>query len=168
MDNRLKRLYMDIAERTAQMSRAERLQVGCILVKQDRIISMSWNGTPSGWSNVCEGKEYMGFDAGGWLSPDEINTQWPFEDERGRYRLKTIPEVIHAESNCISKLAKSTESGEGSTMFATHSPCLDCAKLIYQSGISTVYYKTNYRSTDGVEFLSKCGVHIEQYDSNSQ
>jgi len=150
------------------MSRAERLQVGSILVKQDRIISMSWNGTPAGWDNCCEDKVYMDGDAGGWLSLEEMESQWPYSDKKGRYALKTKPEVLHSESNCISKLAKSSESGIDSTMFVTHAPCLDCAKLIFQSGISAVYYKIKYGSTDGILFLRKCGVDINQYIDGRQ
>jgi dCMP deaminase len=139
--------YMDIAERTAQLSRARRLKVGAIIVKDDRIISIGFNGTPAGWDNDCE---------------DEIPiSPWPEESEKAldaTYTLKTKPEVIHAESNSISKLARGPESGLDSTMFVTHSPCLDCAKLIYQSGISTVYYKNNYRDSSGVDFLIRCGV----------
>ena len=133
--------YMDVAERFAQLSSAKRLQVGAIVVKDDRIISIGYNGMPSGWDNCCE-YEVMG-DLGS------------HEKE-----LKTKPEVLHAESNAIAKLAKSPESGEGATIFVTHSPCLDCAKLIYQSGIATVYYKNDYRSTRGVDFLNKSNVEI--------
>jgi len=124
--------YMDVAERFAQLSSATRLQVGAIVVKDDRIISIGYNGMPSGWDNVCE------------------------------HEGKTKPEVIHAESNAISKLARGTESGAGATMFVTHQPCIDCAKLIYQSGIATVYYKNDYRSTQGLDFLNKSGVEVSQ------
>ena len=133
--------YMDVAERFAQLSSAVRLQVGAIVVKDDRIISIGYNGMPSGWDNVCEEV----------VPPNE----WvEFE------QLKTKPEVIHAESNAISKLARGTESGLGATMFVTHQPCIDCAKLIYQSGIATVYYKNEYRSTQGLDFLNKSVVQV--------
>ena len=122
--------YMDVAERFAQLSSAKRLNVGAIVVKDDRIISIGYNGMPSGWDNVCE------------------------------HEGKTKPEVLHAESNAIAKLARSSESGEGASIFITHSPCIDCAKLIYQSGIATVYYKNDYRSTQGIEFLKKSNVWI--------
>jgi len=125
--------YMDVAERFAQLSSAKRLQVGAIVVKDDRIISIGYNGMPSGWDNCCE---------------DEHN--------------KTKPEVLHAESNAIAKLARSPESGHGSTIFITHSPCIDCAKLIYQSGIATVYYKQDYRNTQGIEFLKKSDIEVVQ------
>jgi dCMP deaminase len=83
-----------------------------------------------------------------------------------RYGLKTKPEVLHAETNAIAKLAKSNESGMGATMFITHAPCLDCAKLIYQSGISSVLYRNAYRDTSGITFLEKSGVKVEQYNKD--
>ena len=166
-------LYNDFAERTARLSHARRLQVGAVIVKDDTVISYGYNGMPSGWDNNCEDKEFMSGDAGGWLSPDEIEEQWPFEEwvsahgRKMRFRLKTKPEVLHAESNAIAKLAKSNNSGLGATMFITHAPCLDCAKLIYQSGISSVLYRNAYRDTSGIEFLKKSGVTVEIVDTNS-
>jgi dCMP deaminase len=133
--------FMDVAERFAQLSSAKRLQVGAIVVKDDRIISIGYNGMPSGWDNCCEEV----------VPPNE----WvEFE------QLKTKPEVLHAETNAIAKLAKSSESGLGATMFVTHAPCIDCAKLVYQSGIDTVYYKNDYRSTQGLDFLTKSNVNL--------
>jgi dCMP deaminase len=133
--------FMDVAERFAQLSSAKRLQVGAIVVKDDRIISIGYNGMPSGWDNECEEV----------VPPNE----WvEFE------QLKTKPEVLHAETNAIAKLAKSSESGLGATMFVTHAPCIDCAKIVYQSGIDTVYYKNDYRSTQGLEFLTKSNVNL--------
>jgi dCMP deaminase len=161
--------HMKVAEVYAELSSARRLHVGAIIVKDDRIISIGYNGMPSGWDNNCEDKDFMSGDAGGWLDPDEIEERWPFvatSDEDGsylgRYRLKTKPEVLHAETNAIAKLAKSTESGDGAKLFVTHAPCLDCAKLVYQSGIDSVYYRNSYRSTTGIEFLEKCGIKVEQ------
>ena len=136
--------YMDVAERFAQLSSATRLQVGAIVVKDDRIISIGYNGMPSGWDNCCE---------------DVVR-----EDEVGFQVTKTKPEVLHAESNAVAKLAKSSESGLGATIFVTHSPCIDCAKLIYQSGISNVYYKIGYRNEDGINFLKKSNVEITKID----
>ena len=167
-------LYMAWAERTAQLSHARRLQVGAVIVKDDSVISYGYNGMPAGWDNDCENKEYMSSDAGGWLSPEEIYEQWPFEETvvvandnesfetTRRYKLKTKPEVLHAESNAIAKLAKSTNSGMGATMFVTHAPCMECAKLIYQSGIGHVLYRDSYRDTSGVAFLETSGVKVEQ------
>ena len=132
--------YMDVAERFAQLSSARRLHVGAIVVKDDRIISIGYNGMPSGWDNNCE-----------------------FEDKDPQTKqtsLVTRLEVLHAETNAIAKLAKSNESGLGATMFITHAPCLDCAKLIYQSGISCVLYRNSYRDTSGVTFLEKSGVAV--------
>ena len=138
--------YMDVAERFAQLSSAVRLQVGAIVVKDDRIISIGYNGMPAGWENDCEEKVYK---IDGWLVDDE-----------GCYELKTKPEVLHAEANAITKLARSSEGGNGATIFVTHAPCMDCAKLIYQSGINTVYYRTAYRDTSGIDFLAKSDVEV--------
>lgn len=170
MKDRLKQAYMDVAYRFAELSHARRLHVGAIVVKDDRIISIGYNGMPAGWDNNCEDREYMDRGAGGWLSPDEIEERWPFvEEEHGpyyeytrRYRLKTKPEVLHAESNAIAKLAKSNDSGDGADLFVTHSPCIDCAKLIYQSGISRVFYSENYRNDAGIEFLKKSKITVEK------
>ena len=138
---------MKVAETFAELSSARRLHVGAIVVKDDRIISIGYNGMPSGWDNNCE---------------DEIGRVMDDNGNVYEARLKTKPEVLHAETNAIAKLAKSTESGMDATMFITHAPCLDCAKLIYQSGISSVLYRNTYRSDDGVAFLEKAGVTIEK------
>lgn len=161
--------HMRVAHIYANCSTAKRLKVGAIVVKDDRIISIGYNGMPAGWDNVCEEKEWMNSDAGGWLDPEEIDKKWPYVAESdlddsylGRYRLKTRKEVLHAESNAIAKLAKSGESGDGSTIFITHAPCIDCAKMIYQAGIKEVYYATDYRDSSGKDFLIKCGIKVEQ------
>lgn len=154
---------MDVAHRTAQLSYAQRLKVGCLVVKNDRIISLGFNGTPSGWDNTCEIHSPMPGDVGGWLSQQEIEQTWPHIDESGvRYKLVTKQEVLHSEMNALMKLAKSTESGEGATMFITHAPCINCAKAIYQAGITEVIYDSDYRSADGVYFLKKCGMNISK------
>ena len=161
---------MDVARRFAELSHARRLHVGAIVVKDDRIISIGYNGMPAGWDNNCEDKWYDR-GAGGWLSPEEIEEQYPYEEwseaaqRNVRYGLKTKPEVLHAESNAIAKLAKSNDSGLGADIFITHAPCIECAKLIYQSGINSVYYGENYRDDSGVEFLKKSGVKIEKLDN---
>ena len=90
----------------------------------------------------------------------ESEQEYPLKDEQGQYRLKTRPEVLHAEMNALMKLAKSTESGENASLFITHAPCLECAKGIYQSGIKEIYYRDQYRSTSGLEFLQNCGINI--------
>lgn len=169
MKEKFKRAYMRTAQTFAELSSARRLKVGAIVVKDDRIISIGYNGMPAGWDNNCEDKEYMSIDAGGWINPDDIVQLWPFEStveqdgtNIGRYRLKTKPEVLHAETNAIAKLAKSNESGMGATMFITHAPCLDCAKLIYQSGVLRTYFCVQYRDSAGIDFLLKSGVQVEQ------
>ena len=136
---------MDVAERTSQLSHAIRLKVGAIIVKDGRIISIGYNGMPAGWDNNCEDK-VIGSSGGLPMS-----------------KLVTKPEVLHAETNCISKLARSTEAGDNSTLFCTHAPCIDCAKLIYQSGISSVYYRDTYRDDSGLKFLEKSGVDVTRY-----
>ncbi len=146
MKEKFRNAYMKVAETFAELSSARRLHVGAIIVKDDRIISIGYNGMPSGWDNNCE---------------DVITPSLPYLQGEGP-TLKTKPEVLHAETNSIAKLAKSTESGDGASMFITHSPCLDCAKLIYQSGIKSVYYRNVYRSDDGVKFLEKCNVNVEK------
>ena len=169
MKEKLKQAYMKTAETFAELSHARRLHVGAIVVKDDRIISIGYNGMPAGWDNDCEDRIWD-TGAGGWLSPEEFDEQYPLEgwhegaQRKVRYRLKTKPEVLHAETNAIAKLAKSNESGLGATMFITHAPCLDCAKLIYQSGISSVLYRDSYRDTSGVTFLEKSKINVEKID----
>ena len=138
---------MKTAETFAELSHARRLHVGAIVVKDDRIISIGYNGMPAGWDNNCE---------------DEIGHVLDVDENVVEIRLKTKPEVLHAETNAIAKLAKSNESGMGATMFITHAPCLDCAKLIYQSGIGSVLYRNSYRDTGGITFLEKSGVKVKQ------
>jgi dCMP deaminase len=143
--------YMKTAEVFAELSSAQRLHVGAIVVKDDRIISIGYNGMPAGWDNNCE-DEYP-ISAWGAEHEKELNAT---------YTLKTKPEVLHAETNAIAKLAKSNDSGANATLFVTHAPCLDCAKLVYQSGINNVFYRNSYRSDDGIRFLEKAGVQITQ------
>ena len=133
--------YMKTAEVFAECSTATRLHVGAIIVKDERIISIGYNGTPSGWDNNCE--------------DIKVNND-------GDYVTVTKPEVLHAETNAIAKLAKFNGSGSRSVLFVTHAPCLDCSKLVFQSGISTVYYRNSYRDNAGVDFLNRAGVKVEQ------
>jgi dCMP deaminase len=149
---------MDWARRCSELSHARRLHVGAVIVKDDTVISYGYNGMPSGWDNDCENtvfvlnEEVMGTD---------MNSLGYSQTENGNWvKLKTKPEVLHAESNAIAKLAKSSNSGLGSTIFVTHSPCMECAKLIAQSGISSVYYNENYRDDAGIRFLEKSGVEV--------
>ncbi len=133
--------FMDTAERFAQLSSAKRLQVGACVVKDNRIISIGYNGMPSGWDNTCENVIQH--------SDDTIS-------------LVTKDEVIHAEANAISKLARSGDSGLGADIFCTHAPCIHCAKIIYGAGISKLYYRESYRNTEGIDFLIKCNIEVEK------
>jgi dCMP deaminase len=149
--------YMKTAKLFAEHSSAVRKKVGAVVVKNDRIISIGYNGMPSGWDNNCEDKIYC--DDGDYSEqqlPKTSNLPWK------KYKLRTRPEVLHAESNAIAKLAKSTESGDGASMFITCSPCIDCAKMIYQSGIKEVFYGEEYRNNDGIDFLNKCGLSVRK------
>jgi dCMP deaminase len=170
MKQKFRDVYMKTAEVFAGLSSARRLKVGAIVVKDDRIISIGYNGTPSGWDNNCEDKEYMNHESGGYLQPEEIEELWPYREQQlpkesdiwKRYKLTTKPEVLHAETNAIAKLAKNGDSSNGAVLFVTHAPCLDCAKLVYQSGINSVYYRNSYRSESGIQFLEKAGVKVEK------
>jgi len=137
---------MDTAERFAELSSATRLKVGAVVVKDNRIISIGYNGMPAGWTNECEEVVHR-------IAQEPI--------------LKTKDEVIHAEANAILKLARDGESGNGADLFCTHAPCINCAKLIYGAGIKKVYYRESYRDTFGTDFLSKCDIEVEKYISKS-
>lgn len=128
-------LYMDLAHRVSKMSHCKRLQVGAIAVKDGRIISMGWNGQPSGMDNCCEKDGH------------------------------TLPTVLHAESNLLMKLASCHESAAGASVYITHSPCMECAKLLYQAKISEVFYSWDYRSKDGVDFLNSLGIKVWKMNS---
>lgn len=133
--------HMCTAETYAQLSTARRAKVGCVIVKDNRIISIGYNGMPSGWDNNCE---------------NEVS--WP--DGTVQF-LETKPEVLHAEANAITKVARSSENCDGATIYSTMLPCIDCAKLIYQSGIKKVFYREQYpKGTAGLEFLEKCNIEI--------
>lgn len=133
--SRYDQLYMDLAVRVSLMSHAERAKVGAIVVKDDNIISFGWNGTPKGFQNSCE-------------VFDEVTSV-------------TKKEVIHAEQNCIAKLAKSGHSSEGATLYVTLSPCFTCSTSLIQSGIKRVVYKRAYH-TDGCVLLEKAGIEVSQ------
>ena len=148
MKQKFRKAHLAVAKEYAKLSSARRLQVGAIVVKDDRIISIGYNGTPRGWDNNCE---------------DEISADCAgLEEPTHATNLVTKPEVIHAEGNAIAKLAKSNESGQCAVMFLTHSPCMECAKLIYTSGIVCVYYEHEYRNLAGIEFLRKCGITVKK------
>ncbi len=124
--------YLRMARIWAENSYCKRRQVGAIVVKDNRIISDGYNGTPSGFENVCE---------------DENSV--------------TKPYVLHAEANAITKLARSHNNSDGSTIYITASPCIECAKLIIQSGIKRVVYGENYRLDDGIKLLRRAGIEVE-------
>jgi dCMP deaminase len=136
-ENRYHTFYMDVAKRAAEMSYAEKRKVGAVIVKEGNILSYGWNGTPSGFDNCCE---------------DTLNDG----------TTKTKATVIHSEMNAILKLAKGTESGKGSSLYCTLSPCMDCAKAIQGSGIKEVFYEQEYRDKSGIDFLNKCGISINK------
>ena len=140
--------FMDTAERFAQLSSSRRLKVGAVVVKDNRITSIGYNGTPAGWDNNCE---------------DEIGHVLDDSGNIIETRLKTKDEVIHAEANAIAKLARDGESGSGSAMFCTHAPCVQCAKLIYSAGISKLFYRDAYRDNNGLDFLAATGVEVIPY-----
>ncbi|MBR6858051.1 MAG: dCMP deaminase family protein [Bacteroidales bacterium] len=126
--------YLEMAEIWAQNSYCKRRKVGALLVKDRMIISDGYNGTPSGFENICE--------------EDGV----------------TKPYVLHAEANAITKVAKSGNSSEGATLYVTASPCLECSKLIIQSGIKRVVYRDEYRLTDGIDLLRRAGIEVEKID----
>ena len=141
--------HMKTAKVYASLSSARRLQVGAVIVRDNRIISIGYNGMPSGWDNNCE-------------HTTVVNKALPGEPDNFVETLKTKPEVIHAESNAITKVAASTEQTKGAVLYTTHAPCVDCAKLIHQSGIKRVVYAEEYPKGDqGLTFLDKCGIVVD-------
>jgi len=142
MKEKFIKAYMDTAKRFAELSYARRLHVGTIVVKNDRIISIGYNGMPAGWDNDCE---------------DQI-----YADDGFHITLTTKPEVLHAERNALDKLARGSEGGDGADMFITHSPCLECAKSILGAGIKRVWFGEQYRDDSGLTFLKKSGIIVEQ------
>lgn len=133
MSSRFDHSYLQMAEVWAQNSYCKRRKVGALIVKDKMIISDGYNGTPSGFENICE-------------------------DENG----VTKPYVLHAEANAITKVAKSGNSSSGATLYVTASPCMECSKLIIQSGITRVVYRDAYRLMDGIELLKRAGIEVEQ------
>jgi dCMP deaminase len=131
--NKYDKAYLRIATEWGLLSYCKRKQVGAIIVKDRMIISDGYNGTPSGFENCCEDEDGL--------------TRW---------------DVLHAEANAILKVARSTQSCEGATLYITLSPCKECSKLIHQSGIKRVVYHIGYRDDSGIQFLKKAGVEVEQ------
>ena len=161
--------YMKMAEAFATLSYARRKQVGAIIVsKNDQVISQGFNGTPHGFSNICE--EILFADNVKLNLDNDIEKFNAYADnlEAGTYekmseipyRLKTKPEVLHAETNAITKCAKYSNSTEGATLYVTLAPCLNCAKLIVQAEIARVVYKEYHNEDDGINFLKSCGVDV--------
>lgn len=124
--------YLRMAKIWAENSYCTRRQVGALIVKNKMIISDGYNGTPSGFPNICEGEDGL-----------------------------TLPYVLHAEANAITKIARSGNNSDGATLYVTDAPCIECAKLIIQSGIKRVVYACSYRLTDGIELLTKAGIEVE-------
>lgn len=133
--------HLKAAKAYAELSHAKRLQVGAVLIRDDRIISVGYNGMPSGMDNNCE---------------------YIVQSPSGNEVVHTKPEVVHAEMNAIAFAAKAGVSTEGCTMVVTHSPCFECSKLLMQSGVKHIYYETEYRLTDSLEFLKKGGIEVKK------
>ena len=134
--------FVDVAQRTAELSYAVRLKVGVVAARDKRIICCGYNGTPAGADNTCEYQEY---------------------DEQGGFFLTTKPEVSHAEENMITFAAKKGISLEGTSLYLTHAPCINCAKLIFNSGINKIIYVSQYKDDQGLRYLQKEGVEVIQY-----
>lgn len=155
------KIYLQMAKLRASSSKARRLKVGCLIVKNNQIISEGYNGTPSGRDNNCENEI---------ITCNEIDTfaptcknDWTYNSSSQEWlRLETKKEVLHAESNALMKLTRSTNSSEGATLYLTHSPCFECSKLIYQAGISRIVYEVDYRNSDGVNFLKELGLIVNK------
>ena len=152
MPKKIDYAHMKVAEAYSELSYARRLQVGAIVTKDDRVISIGYNGTPAGWDNNCE---------------IEVRNEFEYYVDNGgeKYNGATInlltkDEVIHAEANAIGKLARSSESGEGATMYITHAPCFECSKMIHVAGINKVFYRNQYRNDDGIKFLNQCNIEL--------
>lgn len=131
--------YLRMARIWSENSYCQRRRVGALIVKDKRIISDGYNGTPSGFENVCEDEEHL-----------------------------TKPYVLHAEANAITKIARSNNNSDGSTLYVTDSPCVECSKLIIQAGIRRVVYAREYRLTDGIELLRRAGIEVEYHSINDE
>jgi len=160
------RAHMRTAANYASLSTARRLQVGAIIVKDDRIISIGYNGMPAGWDNTCEDTIFVAEDKAEDYDTmvSEGYTFGVDKDTAGWVKTVTKPQVLHAEANAIAKVARSSESAEGAVLFVTHSPCIECAKLVYQSGIRQVFWGQQYRDDQGLQFLRQAGVTVAQVE----
>lgn len=150
--------FMDVANRTASLSHAVKLQVGAVLVRDNNILGVGYNGTPRGSdNNLCETRIYSENHSLEYNLYDSLVEKY--------YKLDTISEVSHAEENLICSMARSKETSVNGILFCTHSPCYVCSRLILNSGIIKVYYKTEYKSVEGIEFLKKYGVNVIKYEN---
>ena len=131
--------YLRMARIWSENSYCQRRRVGALIVKDKRIISDGYNGTPSGFENVCEDEDHL-----------------------------PKPYVLHAEANAITKIARSNNNSDGSTLYVTDSPCVECSKLIIQAGIRRVVYAREYRLTDGIELLRRAGIEVEYHNINDE
>lgn len=131
--------YLRMARIWSENSYCQRRRVGALIVKDKRIISDGYNGTPSGFENVCEDEDHL-----------------------------TKPYVLHAEANAITKIARSNNNSDGSTLYVTDSPCVECSKLIIQAGIRRVVYAREYRLTDGIDLLRRAGIEVEYHSINEE
>ena len=154
------RFYLDVAQRVAELSDGERLKVGAVIVSDNTMV-YGFNGMPAGDPNPCEDLVEV-YNDSIVMSSDTIKEVSDSSGNVKKYRLVTKPEVIHAEINAIAKMASSPLSAKDAVMYLTHSPCLNCAKVILQAGIKTVYFKEHYRSADGQHFLLARGVNCTQ------
>ena len=162
MKQKMIEYYMKVAEDTASLSYGKRLKVGSIIVNNDRIISIGYNGSIAGESNELEYEIFCPTEIYESLSSEE-KLRYSYDPIKDIYvGLQTKPDVIHAEKNAILKLTKSTESSAGSTLFVTTAPCLDCSTLILLSGIKEVFYRNLYRNSNGVDFLRKHNIKVQQ------
>lgn len=152
------KMYLDIASTVAQSSYAVRSKVGCVIVKDDRILSIGYNGNLQGAkSNVLEDKIY-------YHEETNLGNTYPYEDKNGAYRLVTKPDTLHAECNAILKLARDGQPAKGADMFLTLSPCRVCSTFIITTGINKVYYREQYRDTSGIDVLKEYGVETELFN----
>ena len=157
----LDKRYLRMARIWSENSYAIRRQVGCLIVKDRMIISDGYNGTPSGFENICEDaicqKPNDPYCPGG---PECFNCEF--------VKLKTKPYVLHAEANALSKLAKSLNNSEGATLYVTDEPCLECSKMIIQAGVRRVVFWRDYHTHDGTELLNRAGIEVIQIKNIKQ
>jgi dCMP deaminase len=153
-------LYLGIANEVSKMSASRRTQVGAVAVKDHRILSIGYNGTLPGADNNCETAEFLLADM--WISEEEAMRIWKDPYTEAHFRLTTKPEVVHAEANCLLKMARDGQPSLGADIFLTLTPCVECAKMMKVAGIRKVWFRDEYRDLSGVEFLKSQGIEVEQ------